>query len=742
MKNKPGPNNGPTWRFDPPSPTTMSGDSPAEMLSRAVALHQGGQLEAAEPLYRAALALQPHNGDALHLLGVLRYQQRDPAAAVPLIEAALEIIPGNIFAWTGLGLALMRLGRFSEALETFDRALAIKPDFAEALCKRGDALHALGRHKDAVAAYNRSLRYRPAHAETLNNRAAALIDLGRPGESLTSLDQALAISPTYIEALNNRATALNALKRSAEALNTCDKALAIQPNIPQLHNNRGAALHSLGRMEEAVAAFRAALVEQPDVADFHANLGIALEAMGHPEQAEQHLQQALAAKPATLTYQTLASVLYQLKKTAEARALHQEWLQFDPENPIARHMVAASNEAALAEIEWSGFQDSTPNTVDNTKLLATYQRALADDPANADNWYHYGLTQHRLGRIEESLASYDRALAIQANHPQALNHRGIALCKLKNLQDGLTSFRRALELNPDSAEYQANIGRALLDLGQPEAAAANLYQALQIEKSATVFQSLASALYQLGRHDETMDIYSQWLAFEPDNPIPQHMVATGRATRPERASDQYVASIFDSFAETFESTLLGLGYRVPELLTAQISAARGTETIPLRILDAGCGTGLAAPLLKPLASQLVGVDLSTKMLDKARERKLYDELVVGELCAFMASRPGAFDLVLLADTLVYFGALDEAFRTAHAALAPSGIFAFAVEARPDSGPDYQLELHGRYSHRPDYLTRLLTTGGYTVQSLEPIVIRRELDTDVAGVAVVARRNPA
>ena len=128
------------------------------------------------------------------------------------------------------------------------------------------------------------------------------------------------------------------------------------------------------------------------------------------------------------------------------------------------------------------------------------------------------------------------------------------------------------------------------------------------------------------------------------------------------------------------------------------------------------------------------------MLDKARERKLYDELVTGELCAFMASRPAAFDLVMLADTLVYFGALEEAFRTAHGTLAPGGILAFAVEARSDSGPDYQLELHGRYSHRPDYVTRLLAVGGYTLCSLEPIVIRRELNADVAGIAVVARRN--
>ena len=107
----------------------------------------------------------------------------------------------------------------------------------------------------------------------------------------------------------------------------------------------------------------------------------------------------------------------------------------------------------------------------------------------------------------------------------------------------------------------------------------------------------------------------------------------------------------------------------------------------------------------------------------------------------MASRPAAFDLIILADTLIYFGALDEAFQTAHSALAPDGILAFAVESRTNDGPDYRLELHGRYSHRPDYISRLLAARGYTLLSLETIVIRRELNTEIAGIAVVARRIP-
>ena len=53
------------------------------------------------------------------------------------------------------------------------------------------------------------------------------------------------------------------------------------------------------------------------------------------------------------------------------------------------------------------------------------------------------------------------------------------------------------------------------------------------------------------------------------------------------------------------------------------------------ILDAGCGTGLAGKKLREKASRLVGVDISPKMLIKAEEKGIYDELVEMELVTFL-----------------------------------------------------------------------------------------------------------
>src|SRR5262245_51142871 len=148
---------------------------------------------------------------------------------------------------------------------------------------------------------------------------------------------------------------------------------------------------------------------------------------------------------------------------------------------------------------------------------------------------------------------------------------------------------------------------------------------------------------------------------------------------PARAADDYVRELFDGAARSFDANLGKLNYRAPELVVAALNA---TGAALDAVLDAGCGTGLCGPLLRPHCARLVGVDLSSQMVERARGRQCYDELVVDELSTFMRSRPSAFDAIVSADTLVYFGALEEPLSAAHVALRDAGVLVFTVEALP------------------------------------------------------------
>jgi predicted TPR repeat methyltransferase len=116
----------------------------------------------------------------------------------------------------------------------------------------------------------------------------------------------------------------------------------------------------------------------------------------------------------------------------------------------------------------------------------------------------------------------------------------------------------------------------------------------------------------------------------------------------------------------------------PELIIERLALVTAAAS-SLDILDAGCGTGLCGPLLKPFAAHLVGVDLSAGMLKEAAKSALYDELIEADLTTYMATHPLAFDVIVAADTLVYHGRLDHAVTAAATALKPGGFLLRGVK---------------------------------------------------------------
>jgi predicted TPR repeat methyltransferase len=295
---------------------------------------------------------------------------------------------------------------------------------------------------------------------------------------------------------------------------------------------------------------------------------------------------------------------------------------------------------------------------------------------------------------------------------QAWFSRATCLRRLRRLEDAVECLKIAISLKPDH------------DMA---------------------YERLGMILYRAGKMDELAELYGDWLKYNPDNPTARHMyAAVAGGAVPERASDDYVRNTFDDFADTFDENLQDLGYRAPQLLADALERhlAKSGDRDRLDILDAGAGTGLCGPLLRDRARTLTGVDLSSRMLQKARARRCYDELVASELCEFMRGRPQSFDAVLSADTLVYFGALDEVLAGAWSCLRPGGLLTFTAERwdTTDEGARYRMGAHGRYMHREKYLAGALEDAGFRLLEMSLAVLRAELGTDLKGLVVVAARS--
>jgi predicted TPR repeat methyltransferase len=203
----------------------------------------------------------------------------------------------------------------------------------------------------------------------------------------------------------------------------------------------------------------------------------------------------------------------------------------------------------------------------------------------------------------------------------------------------------------------------------------------------------------------------------------------------------YVQRLFDQHAPDFDRALVErLDYCGPELLLEAVRTIKGT---PLRlgaVLDLGCGTGLSGAAFRPCCDWLVGVDISSGMIEQARAKGLYDHLVVAELMEFLKAEAGAqHDLALAADVFVYCSDLAPIAAAVARVLAPGGLFAFTVETHDDPGVRLQETL--RYAHGPAHVRAAIAAAGQRIVLLTGASTRTEKGAPVQGLLVVASTPP-
>jgi predicted TPR repeat methyltransferase len=377
------------------------------------------------------------------------------------------------------------------------------------------------------------------------------------------------------------------------------------------------------------------------------------------------------------------------------------------------------------------------------EAVALIERSLALEPDRPDCYSNLGIIFQSKGKLDLAIDAYRRAIAIDPGHANAHSNLGVLLRATGKPSEAEAAYRTAIRLNPEHVDAYTNLGILLDGLKRTQEAADCFCRVITLRpKHREARRLLALAHCLLGEIGEAAKIFDTWLDEEPGDPVALHMRAacTGQDV-PARASDEFVASTFDSFAASFEAKLERLSYRAPALVGAMLEDSGLEPSHRLDVLDAGCGTGLCGPIVAPYAHRLVGVDLSDGMLAHAKEKHVYDDLVKTELTQYLRENREAFDVIVSADTLVYFGELEPALAAAARALRPNGLLVFTLEHAVGAGSDvdYRLEVHGRYSHSRTYIERVLADAGLQSE-IAQAELRMEAGTPVAGLVIRATRR--
>ena len=296
--------------------------------------------------------------------------------------------------------------------------------------------------------------------------------------------------------------------------------------------------------------------------------------------------------------------------------------------------------------------------------------------------------------------------------------------------EDLAAAREAAALNPRSAPHALAHGEALLRAGQLPEAIGELQRALRLDYTlADARFVIGCAWLEAGEPDKALESFSH---LEEDEEVaPKITEARAMKDRP-RSDAGYVRHLFDQFSADYDARMIGqLGYRAPQILRTLFDLVMPGRD-QLAVLDLGCGTGLSGVVFRDVAARLDGIDLSPAMVEKARARNLYDNLIVGDIESVLDGTT-PYDLLLAADTLVYLGDLEPVFERVRRNLHDHGFFLFTVERNPDAG--FALGPKRRWRHSETYLREQAAKSGFDIAGFMAEVPRHEANQPVEGFAI-------
>jgi len=487
-----------------------------------------------------------------------------------------------------------------------------------------------------------------------------------------------------------------------------------------------------GELEGAARCYQQAIALDPDFVDARIGLGFALMGQKQYTEAERHLRHALTIDP------DIADAHYLLGNASKEQG------QLD--DSIA-HFTEALRCKADFEFAYRDLYLALCQKGELGRAKDLVKNAICAFPKSAEFQFYLGNLLSDENAFASAIAHYETALSLRNDAAETHNMLGNALWKSGNLERALTCYRTVITLKPDRVDPHMNIGTILRQQGKVQDAITSYKQAVALGPEHSVAHHyLGNALLEIGATEQAIACFRKVAELDPASGV-QHLIDALSGGNSEHAPSQYVEKLFDSYAETFDSHLVQrLKYSIPEQLVGQLKPYMHQSEWD--VLDLGCGTGLVGMAIAPHARQLVGVDLSAKMLARAKERNLYQRLERLDLVSMVEAEPASsYDLVTAADVFIYVGRLDALFNEVSRLLRPNGLFAFSVESLDSSSQppvgadrDCQLTKTGRYAHSSAYVRRLAAANQFECLTFVDTCIRIEKGQPVPGRIAVLRRR--
>ena len=560
-----------------------------------------------------------------------------------------------------------------------------------AIFDKGLQAHNAGDLSAAEQLYQETLAIKPEHPEANHNIGVVLVAKNELDKALAFFKFALDNSPnvslfwaSYIDTLikleriGESKTLVKAVKKAGIS---CDKVEALSQHLDVKHQDPGPKdsedinkLIEQQKFDDAIKACLSLTETYPSSALLNINLGQCYFELGQIEPAIESYEKAIEIRP--------------------------QW---------------AVGFVMLGQIHSA--QGNPDQAIENLK------KAIAIEPECAETHSNMGTALNAIGDYEKAIKSYEKAIKINPLNSNSYYNMAMALREQGDLDGAIESYKRAIHIDPNCADTYNNIGNIYNDAGDLDCATEHYQTAIKLDPVyVAAHHNLGVSLESQGKTDAAVKSFKEVLRLDPDNVGAKHMLSALTGQRTASVPDVYVEGLFDRYAVRFDQSLVEqLKYNVPKLIAELLLKYQSVAPLG-SIMDLGCGTGLAGVELKDFCQEIEGIDLSKKMLAKAKQKNVYSKLNHTGIIEYLADAPLDFDLFLSTDVFVYVGELSEVFRLIKSRNKRHGRLAFSTEHTEKA--DFFLEASGRYSHSKSYIDSLCDKFDYQLLDFSTIDLRK------------------
>jgi len=336
----------------------------------------------------------------------------------------------------------------------------------------------------------------------------------------------------------------------------------------------------------------------------------------------------------------------------------------------------------------------------------TFDALLQLKKHHPDILVNRGIVALKRDQAQIAIQYFTRALGYAPDHVEARNNLAATFIHHDRYENALAHYNVLLERFPKEDEYLYNAGVAEMALGHLAKAICHFEKLLQQNpQHFAALQNRAAIAMRLQKKDQAIDLLKQAIAVNPQDEVCAFMLnALIRQDIQPVACAAYVSNLFDHYALYYDSHMQGaLKYELPCHLGRILHQLEILQVE--NSLDLGCGSGLSGIVLRGATKHLAGVDLSHKMIERAREKRIYDALIEQNIIVFLSDSSKKYDLIVALDVLPYLGNISEFLRLLSQRLNTQAHAVFSCEISTDQ--PWSLNPSARFCHHPDYVQQLI-----------------------------------